>query len=286
MPTADLSGIDTEYDVHGDGDGPPILMFSPGGFNAVRENWRTLGVYRRLDLIEQLQEHARLITFDRRESGRSGGRVERVGWDDYVEQGIRLLDHLGIPKAVLMGGCIGCSVAARAGVTHPDRVMGLILYSPAGGARYRLSQHQRFARHLSYVAEAGLSGVVELARSGEETFTSDPRVGPWSSIIRSDAEFAERYAASDPDRYRDIVAGIARLQFDRDSVPGVEPEDLLVMDIPTLVVPGDDASHARSAAYFLHECIPQSELWDMSVPDQSCENAPARIVEFLSKRIS
>lgn len=283
MPSVELDGIRTEFEVHGDG--IPILMFSPGGFNAVRDNWRSLGVYRRLDLIDRLSGQASCITFDRRESGGSGGRIERVGWDDYVRQGMQLLDHLGIERAVVMGGCIGCSVAARSGVLHPDRVAGLILYSPAGGARYRVSQHRRFARHLAYVAESGMSGVVDLARSGEQTFTSDPRVGPWSSVIRSDPTFAEQYVDHDVERYCDIVAGIARLQFDRDSVPGVEPEDLLVMDLPTLVVPGDDASHARSAAYFLHECIPGSELWDTSVSDQSSDNAPARIIEFLTERV-
>ena len=43
--------------------------------------------------------------------------------------------------------------------------------------------------------------------------------------------------------------------FDRDAAPGAEPDDLLELDIPTLIVPGDDAAHATSAARYLHECI-------------------------------
>ena len=284
MPSVAIRGITTEYEVHGEA-GPALLMFSPGGFNAVRGNWGNLGVYRRLDLIEQLRQHARCIVFDRRESGGSGGRVERIGWDHYVAQGIGLLDHLGIERAVLMGGCIGCSVAARAATSYPDRVAGLVLYSPAGGARYRLGQQRRFTRHLAYVEDEGLDGVVVLARSSQATFSSDPRVGPWVSVIRGDDRFAKDYAEQDVDRYRDLVAGMARLQFDRDSVPGVEPEDLLTSELPALVVPGDDASHAPSAAHFLHECIPGSELWDVPVPEQVAENAPDRVARFLRERV-
>ena len=53
-------------------------MFSPGGFDSTLESWRTVGIYRRLDLLDHLSPRYTCITFDRRESGRSGGRVERV----------------------------------------------------------------------------------------------------------------------------------------------------------------------------------------------------------------
>ena len=35
-----------------------------------------------------------------------------------------------------------------------------------------------------------MAGVVELARSGEASFTKDPRVGPWVTVIRTDDAFA------------------------------------------------------------------------------------------------
>lgn len=281
MPHAVIDGIDTAYDVVGSG--PPLLLFSPGGFNAVRDNWNTLGVYRGMELLPQLAAAATCISFDRRESGLSGGRLERIEWDHFVAQGIGLLDHLGIDRAVLMGGCIGCSMALRTAVRHPDRVAGVVAYSPAGGARYRLSQHRRFARHLAYVDEHGLGAVVELAHAGTETFSTDPRVGPWAAVIRGDEAFATAYAAFDVDRYRDLVSGMARLQFDRDSVPGVEAEDLLTLDVPVLIVPGDDTSHTRSAAWFLRECLPAGELWDVPVAEQTADTAPARIIEFLAR---
>jgi pimeloyl-ACP methyl ester carboxylesterase len=257
-------------------------MFSPGGFNATLENWRTHGIYRRTNVLAHLRERFTCITFDRRESGRSGGRVERIGWLDYARQGRSLLDHLGIERAHLMGGCVGCSVAVRFAVSFPDRTEKMVLFSPAGGVRYRMLQHARLARHLAHVREHGLAGVVELAGSTEDGFSADARVGPWVTVLRTDPAFAIEYAKLDPARYELIVNGMARLLFDRDTVPGAEPEDLLLLlDVPALIVPGQDTSHAPSAARYLQECLPSAQYWDVPVAEQTQATAPARVVAFL-----
>jgi pimeloyl-ACP methyl ester carboxylesterase len=277
--TAVIDGIATHYTVAGTG--PPLLMFSPGGFNATMANWETHGLYQRTGMLAQLRNRFTCITFDKRESGASGGRVERVRWLDYAEQGIGLLDHLGHARAHIMGACVGCSIATVMATTAPDRVSGAVLYSPAGGARYRIKQHQRFHAHLSYVAEHGLSGVAGLVASIDSGFAEDGRVGPWAEVLRGDPAFAARYLECDPSRYQTIVAGMSRLLFDRDTVPGAEPEDLLALDIPVLIVPGQDSSHAPSAAHYLRECLPSAEFWDVPVAAQTAETAPARVIEFL-----
>jgi pimeloyl-ACP methyl ester carboxylesterase len=279
VPTTVIDGITTRYEVAGSG--PPLLMFSPGGFSASLENWTSFGLYRRLRLLDHLTRTYTCITFDRRESGGSGGRVERIAWPDYAAQGKGLLEHLGVSRAHLMGGCVGCSVAATFAVAWPRATASLVLYSPAGGARYRIRQHARFARHLAFAAEHGLAEVAALAKNSRASFTEDPRVGPWVPVIRADPEFAAAYARQDPDRYATTVAGLARLLFDRDTVPGPEPEDLLALDVPALIVPGQDASHATSAARYLEECLPRAEYWDVPVSKQTEETAPARVLAFL-----
>lgn len=279
MPTAVADGITTRYEVTGSG--PPLLMFSPGGFDSTLESWRTVGIYRRLSLLEHLTRSYTCITFDRRESGRSGGRVERISWGDYVAQAVGLLDHLGIDRAHLMGGCVGCSAVAALGVAHPDRVLSMVLFSPAGGVKYRMKQHARFVQHLAHAEARGLDQVVELVQGSDAGFAADPRVGPWNSVIRTDPDFAAAYAQLDPARYAVTVSGTARLLFDRDTVPGAEPEDLLALDIPALVVPGQDESHAPSAARYLQECLPRVSYWDVPVAGQTEETAPARVLEFL-----
>ena len=281
MPTAVVDGIATRYEVTGDG--PPLLMFSPGGFDSTLESWRTVGIYRRLDLLDHLTASYTCITFDRRESGRSGGRVERVGWADYVAQGRGLLDHLGIAQAHLMGGCVGCSTVVAFGVAHPERVWSMVLFSPAGGVKYRLKQHARFRQHLAYAEEHGLEQVVTLAQGCNAGFTADPRVGPWASVIRTDPGFAACYAGFDLARYGVVVSGLARTMFDRDTVPGAEPEDLLGLDVSALVVPGQDESHAPSAARYLQECLLRVDYWDVPVAEQTAQTAPARILQFLAQ---
>ena len=76
---------------------------------------------------------------------------------------------------------------------------------------------------------------------------------------------------------------MARALFDRDTAPGAEPEELLGLDIPALVVPGRDATHATSAARYLEECLPRAEYWDVPPEGQTEETAPARVLEFLDK---
>ena len=282
MPTATVDGIPTRYEVSGDG--PPLLMFSPGGFDSTLDNWTRHGLYPRIELMARLRERFTCIAFDRRESGRSGGRLERIRWDHWVAQGAGLLDHLGIERAHLIGACVGCSTAAAFAVAHPARTDRMVLYSPAGGPRYRMTQLARFGAHAAYVAAEGLAAVVELARSGTAGFAADPRVGPWVTVLRTDDAFAKEYAAADPVAYGRMVTAMGRLLFDRDTVCGVEPADLMALDTPALIVPGQDASHAPSAARYLQECLARAEYWDVPVAEQTAGNAPARVIEFLSQQ--
>jgi hypothetical protein len=55
------------------------------------------------------------------------------------------------------------------------------------------------------------------------------------------------------------------------------------LDIPALVIPGKDASHATSAARYLEECLARSEYWDVPPERQTDASAPARVLEFLEK---
>jgi pimeloyl-ACP methyl ester carboxylesterase len=75
MPTAVIDGIVTRYEVVGSG--PPLLMYAPGGFNAVVEAWSTLGVYQKIKLLDHLPAHFTCIVFDRRECGQSGRTMRR-----------------------------------------------------------------------------------------------------------------------------------------------------------------------------------------------------------------
>ena len=279
MASAVIGGIATRYEVVGDG--PPLLMYAPGGFDATIEKWRTAGVYERIRLLEHLPKKYRCIAFDRRECGQSGGRVEPLTWRHYADHGKALLEHLNIERAHLIGGCMGCSCVMAFAAAYPAATSSMILWWPVGGAKYRIRAHQRFSDHLSFVQENGLEKVVEHVKKEGKAFNADARGGPWASPIRTDAAFAASYARMNREQYQSIVQGMCDALFDRDTSPGAAPEALFRLDIPALIVPGRDESHATSAARYLEECLPKSQYWD-ALPEAQTEAASApRLLQFL-----
>jgi pimeloyl-ACP methyl ester carboxylesterase len=281
MPSVLIDGIETRYEIAGSG--PPLLMYAPGGFNAVVEAWATLGIYAKIRLLDHLPQSYTCIMFDRRECGQSGGRVEPITWAHYVAQGKGLLDHLGIARAHLIGGCMGCAPVAAFAVAHPRVVLSMILFWPVGGATYRIASHRRFAEHLAFVRGDGLDAVVALVRSEGKPFGAEPRGGPWASVIKRDAAFAAEYAQQDTARYIQTCEAMRDALFDRDTAPGATPEDLTHSKVPSYIVPGQDDAHATSAARYLNECLPHSEYWDAPVARQTEDATNIRVLEFLGR---
>jgi len=281
MATAVIDGIVTRYEVYGSG--PPVLMFSPGGFDATVEKWTTQGAYAQIRPIEHLSKHYTCIAFDRRECGQSGGRVEAISWSHYVTQAKGLLDHLKIERAHIMGACMGVPPAVAFGVAHQDSVLSLLLYWPVGGPHYRTNSRTRFAEHVDYVRREGLQGVVSVVQAGGKSFNQDTRGGPWAPVIARDAAFARSYAEQEPGGYIATVNAMCEQLFDRDTAPGGTPQELLRVDVPVLVVPGHDKTHATSAARYLEECFPNADYWDIAVEEQTAATVPPRLLEFLGR---
>jgi pimeloyl-ACP methyl ester carboxylesterase len=277
MPLEVIDGLETNYEVMGSG--IPILLFAPGGFDATIEKWREASAWKGLDAFAALAARHQVIVYDRRECGRSGGRVERLSWASYTRQAAALLDHLKVQSAYLLGGCMGCSVALAFGVHYPERSRGLLLHWPVGGYRWKMSAQTRFQRHYQFAKENGLGAVVERARTGK-SFWLDAEAGPWASVIERDRSFAEKFPDQDLDRYLGIIMTTGRSMFDRDTATGAEPEEILGIKAPSLIIPGDDPSHATSAAHYLRELLPKADFWNVMPPQQTTQNVCERILEF------
>ena len=280
MPKANVDGVDTYYETHGSGS--PILMCAPGGFDATIDKWRVASAWTGIDAIKALAAEHTVILYDRRECGQSGGRVERLSWATYARHGKALLDQLKIQSAWLMGGCMGCSVALAFGVHYPETTRGLILHWPVGGYRWKVNSRERFMRHYNFAKANGLKGVVERARGGK-SFWMDAEGGPWATLIASDGAFADRFAAQDLERYLGIIITTGRGLFDRDTAPGAEPEQVLGVKAPSLIIPGDDPSHATSGAHYLRELLPKADFWNVMPPEQTTQTVCERILEFARK---
>jgi pimeloyl-ACP methyl ester carboxylesterase len=116
------------------------------------EKWTTAGVWKGMRPLDTLASDFTLIAYDRRESGHSGGRVEKLSWALFADQAKRLLDHLKIGEAFVLGGCMGCSVALAFAARYP----ALVLHWPVGGYRWKVNGGDRFARHRRSCASRAL----------------------------------------------------------------------------------------------------------------------------------
>ena len=134
-------------------------------------------------------------------------------------------------------------------------------------------------RHYNFAKQNGFRPVVERARGGK-SFWMDAEGGPWATEIARNEEFAERFASQNLERYLGIVFTTGQTLFDRDTAPGAEPEEVLGVDVPALVIPGDDSSHATSGAHYLRELLPNADLWNVMPTEQTTQGVCDRVLEF------
>lgn len=88
----------------------------------------------------------RVIAVDTASHGRTSGLgVRGLRWAEYVELHERVLDHLGLEKAVLMGHSMGGRIVVDVAARNPDRALAVIPVNAAIGAGF-----DRFTR-LSWV---------------------------------------------------------------------------------------------------------------------------------------
>jgi hypothetical protein len=103
-------------------------------------------------------------------------------------------------------------------------------------------------------------------------------------VIARDPLLAEDFVRQDLNRYLGLIAVSGRSLFDRDTATGAEPEEIMGITAPALVLPGDDASHASSAAHYLRELLPNASFWNVLPPEQTTREVCDRILEFSRQR--
>lgn len=266
MPFAEIQGIRTRYELRGEG--PPLLLLAPvGGDDPISRRWADR-VWRGFRPLEALVPHFRVIVYDRRESGGSGGSIEPLSWALCARHARGLLDHLGIEQAYLLGGCVGCSVALALAAQFPERCRALFLHWPVGGFHWLNRGRANFDRHIAFAREHGLEAVAELARRSK-IFWNEPDAGPWSSVIATDRQFAESFVRQDLRRYLHIVEE-SRDSLFGDTLPaGATCEQLVAMNVPAFIMPGNDFLHTTSCAHVLGELMPQAQLSPLKSSQQN-----------------
>ena len=230
MPSFTSDGLDLNYIDEGEGD--PVLLVH-GFASSLAVNWQSTNWVTALR-----NDGRRVVAFDHRGHGKSQKVYEPAayGLDSLAGDALRLLDHLAIPRADILGYSMGARVGAFIAVTQPERVRSLVI----GGMGDRLF--------------GGAPKAAEIA----EALEAPSRDHVTDAYARSFRAFADATGG-------DLKALAAVMRSPRMPLP---PEMVGRIACPTLIAVGslDDVS---GSAYELAAHIPGAEVLDIPGRDHN-----------------
>ena len=113
MPRIDAGGVELFYESAGEG--TPLVLQA--------HHHLTWMVYQ----VPYFSQFYRVITFDRRGTGRSASPAGEWSIADFARDLRGLLDALKIERAIVGGASLGGVISCQFGLDYPDRALGLIL---------------------------------------------------------------------------------------------------------------------------------------------------------------
>lgn len=120
MGRADVGGVELEYEVRGSGE-PVVLV-----------HWGVSAAWSRPLLDEPaLSDAYRLLSYDRAGFGSSGPAPGPMSMADHAEHCRRLMDHVGMKRAHVVGHSSSCAIGLQLALDAPDAVHTLALMEPA-----------------------------------------------------------------------------------------------------------------------------------------------------------
>jgi pimeloyl-ACP methyl ester carboxylesterase len=250
MQSFESDGVRIAYSDVGQGEEPILLIH--GFASNVAANWRDTHWLRALT-----ETSRRVIAYDNRGHGRSEKLYDPslYGAPMMAEDARRLLDHLGISRADVMGYSMGARIAAFLVLAHPQRVRSVVL----AGAGINLVR--------------GMVGTGPIARALEAPRIEDVP----NETARSFRAFAEQTGS-------DLKALAACIRGPREKITA---DDLARIAVPTLVATGSDDVIAGSGRELV-SLIPGAQLLDIAGRDHMRAVGDARfkqgVLDFLTQR--
>lgn len=255
MPTINIRGVNLRYDIVGS-DGPFVTLITGGrrGFDEF------------IPLAEKVAAHGfRVLLHDRRNTGASDIRmaadeVEEAVWADDLNA---LLQHLGAVPAFIGGSSSGARTALMFGLRHPQSARGLLLLRVSGGAFAAQRLPENYYDQFIRIAEAG----------GMEAICATPEYG---ERISANSANRERLMAMSSEDFIDIQTRLRDLFVAGADLPvfGVTEAELNSIQIPTVVIPGNDKVHDSRSGRAVHAMIPGSEMHVLPMEDQDVPVVP------------
>jgi pimeloyl-ACP methyl ester carboxylesterase len=249
MPSFDSDGVRIAY--IDEGAGEPILLIH-GFASNVATNWTDTGWVRTLR-----DAGRRVIAYDNRGHGHSEKLYEpRVyGAPTMADDGRRLLDHLGIGQADVMGYSMGARIGVFLVFAHPERVRSLVL----AGMGINLVR--------------GMVGTGPLAKALEAPSLDDVT----NDTARSFRMFAEQTKS-------DLKALAACMRGPREKVTA---EKLASITVPTLIAVGSEDVIGGSGPE-LASLVPGAQFLDIAGRDHMKAVGDKRfkhgVLDFLTGR--
>ena len=201
--------------------------------------------------VRGLEDRCRLVNVDFRGHGRSGPALEPFSLYDAVDDVVRVLDRLGIEKAVWCGLSIGGMVAMRAALAAPERVSGLVIMDSDAG-------REKWLRRLRYrlmAAAVRRVGVRPLLKPVSKMMFGKTTLSAKRDLVD---EWCGRFETVDVPSMLTCLDALIR----RDSVLGRLPG----VGVPSLVIVGsEDLSLPARRSLRIHGALPDSEF--VEVPE-------------------
>jgi pimeloyl-ACP methyl ester carboxylesterase len=127
MPSLACNGVELYFETHGEGE--PLLLIA--GLASDSQSWGPV--------VANLARTHRVLLLDNRGAGRTRIKDQRIDIAGIADDGAALLDHLGHPRATIVGHSMGGFVAMELALRHPARVGRLVLAACASACSRRNS---------------------------------------------------------------------------------------------------------------------------------------------------
>lgn len=117
---APVNGISMYYEIHGDGDGVPLVLLHGGGSTIEVTFGKVLHLFARTRTVIALEEQGH---------GRTSDRDAPVRFESSADDVAALLEHLEVDRADILGFSNGASIGLQVTIRHPHRVRRLVFAS-------------------------------------------------------------------------------------------------------------------------------------------------------------